>query len=47
MARRIDVSESLAYYHFRNKTGLLAAVIHDFYERLDDAVVAVFADGGE
>ena len=41
VARRIDVSESLAYYHFRNKAGLLAAVIHDFYERLDDAVVAV------
>lgn len=45
VAERVGVSESLAYYHFRNKAGLLAAVVHDFYERLDDAVVAVPFEG--
>ena len=41
VAERAGVSEGLAYYHFGNKAGLLAAVVRDFYERLDDAVMAV------
>lgn len=41
VAERAGVSEGLAYYHFGNKAGLLSAVVRDFYERLDDAVIAV------
>jgi len=41
VARRVGVSESLAYYHFKNKAGLLDAVIEDFYQRLDESVEAV------
>ncbi len=41
VARRVGVSESLAYYHFKNKAGLLDAVIEDFYQRLDESVAAV------
>lgn len=45
VARRAGVSEGLAYYHFGNKSGLLNAVVRDFYERLDEAVLAVSYDG--
>lgn len=41
VARRAGVSEGLAYYHFGNKAGLLDAVVRDFYDRLDEAVLAV------
>jgi len=41
VARRAGVSEGLAYYHFANKPGLLDAVVRDFYEQLDESVVAV------
>ncbi len=41
MARRAGVSESLAYYHFRNKAGLLDAMVEDLYERLDASITAV------
>ena len=41
VAELAGVSEGLAYYHFGNKAGLLDAVVRDFYERLDDAVMAV------
>ena len=41
VAGRADVSEGLAYYHFGNKSGLLDAVVRDFYERLDETVMAV------
>lgn len=41
VAERAGVSEGLTYYHFRNKAGLLDAVVRDFYQRLDDAVLAV------
>jgi AcrR family transcriptional regulator len=45
VARRAGVSEGLAYYHFGNKSGLLNAVVRDFYERLDEAVLAVPYEG--
>lgn len=45
VARRIGVSEGLAYYHFGNKAGLLDAVIQDFYERLDASIAAVPFEG--
>ncbi|MGB5812072.1 MAG: TetR/AcrR family transcriptional regulator [Polyangiales bacterium] len=41
VARRAGVSEGLAYYHFGSKAGLLDSVIRDFYDRLDEAVLAV------
>lgn len=41
VARRAGVSEALAYYHFRNKAGLLDAMVEDFYERLDGSIAAV------
>ncbi|MBO6636302.1 TetR/AcrR family transcriptional regulator [Parvibaculum sp.] len=45
VARRAGVSEGLAYYHFGNKAGLLNAVVKDFYERLDEAVLAIPYEG--
>ena len=45
MARRAGVSESLAYYHFKNKAGLLDAMVEDFYERLDESITAVPFEG--
>jgi AcrR family transcriptional regulator len=45
VARRAGVSEGLAYYHFGNKSGLLNAIVRDFYERLDEAVLAVPYEG--
>lgn len=35
LARRAGVSVGLAYHYFRNKAGLLAAVIGAFYDRYD------------
>ncbi|MBR0896066.1 TetR/AcrR family transcriptional regulator [Bradyrhizobium tropiciagri] len=37
VARRAQVSVGLAYHHFGSKAGLIAAVVEDFYERLDAA----------
>ena len=37
VARRAQVSVGLAYHHFGSKGGLIAAVVDDFYERLDQA----------
>ncbi|MEX0840187.1 MAG: TetR/AcrR family transcriptional regulator [Parvibaculum sp.] len=45
VAKRAGVSEGLAYYHFGSKSGLLNAVVKDFYERLDEAVLAVPYEG--
>ena len=45
VARRAGVSESLAYYHFRNKAGLLDAMVEDFYARLDESITAVPFEG--
>ena len=45
VARRAGVSESLAYYHFRNKAGLLDALVEDMYERLDESITAVPFEG--
>jgi AcrR family transcriptional regulator len=37
VARRAQVSVGLAYHHFGSKAGLIAAVVEEFYSRLDDA----------
>lgn len=37
VARRAQVSVGLAYHHFGSKAGLIAAVVEDFYGRLDAA----------
>lgn len=41
VARRAGVSIGLAYHHFGSKAGLLAAVVEDFYDRYDAAVIEV------
>ncbi|WGS23891.1 MULTISPECIES: TetR/AcrR family transcriptional regulator [unclassified Bradyrhizobium] len=38
VATRARVSVGLAYHHFGSKAGLIAAVVEDFYNRLDGAV---------
>jgi AcrR family transcriptional regulator len=37
VARRAQVSVGLAYHHFGSKAGLIAAVVEEFYSRLDEA----------
>jgi AcrR family transcriptional regulator len=37
VARRAQVSVGLAYHHFGSKAGLIAAVVEEFYGRLDTA----------
>ncbi|WP_050625577.1 TetR/AcrR family transcriptional regulator [Bradyrhizobium viridifuturi] len=37
VAKRARVSVGLAYHHFGSKAGLIAAVVEDFYQRLDEA----------
>ena len=36
VAKRAKVSVGLAYHHFGSKAGLIAAVVEDFYNRLED-----------
>lgn len=38
VAKRAQVSVGLAYHHFGSKAGLIAAVVEDFYNRLDQVV---------
>ena len=45
-ARRAGVSAGLPYRYFGTKTGLLDALVTDFYDRLDAAVIAKEFDGG-
>jgi AcrR family transcriptional regulator len=37
VAKRAQVSIGLAYHHFGSKAGLIAAVVEEFYNRLDEA----------
>ena len=37
VAKRAQVSVGLAYHHFGSKAGLIAAVVEEFYNRLDEA----------
>src|SRR6266700_493839 len=37
VAKRAKVSVGLAYHHFGSKAGLIAAVVEEFYNRLDEA----------
>jgi AcrR family transcriptional regulator len=37
VAKRAQGSVGLAYHHFGSKAGLIAAVVEEFYSRLDDA----------
>src|ERR1043166_8909652 len=37
VAKRAQVSVGLAYHHFGSKAGLIAAVVEEFYTRLDEA----------
>src|SRR5258708_33733960 len=38
VAKRAQVSVGLAYHHFGSKAGLIAAVVEEFYSRLDEEV---------
>jgi len=38
VARRAGVSTGLAYHHFGSKSGLVEAVVHDFYDRYDAVI---------
>ena len=38
VAKRAQVSVGLAYHHFGSKAGLIAAVVEEFYNRLDELV---------
>jgi AcrR family transcriptional regulator len=40
VARRAQVSVGLSYHHFGSKAGLIAAVVEEFYDRLDQAAFA-------
>lgn len=45
VAKSAGVSQGLAYHHFGSKEGLLSALVHDFYDRVEDAVLmAPFKD---
>lgn len=39
VAKAADVSAGLAYHHFGSKEGLLSAVVNDFYDRVENAVL--------
>lgn len=43
VAKRAQVSVGLAYHHFGSKAGLIAAVVEEFYHRLDEVA---FKDAG-
>ena len=39
VAKAAGVSQGLAYHHFGSKEGLLEAVVNDFYDRIESAVL--------
>ncbi|MEM9254811.1 MAG: TetR/AcrR family transcriptional regulator [Pseudomonadota bacterium] len=39
VAREAGVSQGLAYHHFGSKDGLIQAVVSDFYDRIEEAVL--------
>jgi TetR/AcrR family transcriptional regulator, cholesterol catabolism regulator len=43
IARRAGVSEGTLFLHFKNKLGLLSAMMHDFYTQLTENALAVRA----
>ena len=44
VAKAAGVSQGLAYHHFGSKEGLLSAVVNDFYDRVEDAVLMARLD---
>ena len=44
VARAAGVSQGLAYHHFGSKEGLLSAVVHDFYDRVEASVLMARLD---
>lgn len=47
VAKAAEVSQGLAYHHFGSKEGLLSALVHDFYDRAEDAVLMARFDDYE
>jgi AcrR family transcriptional regulator len=39
VAKAAGVSQGLAYHHFGSKEGLLSALVHDFFDRAEEAVL--------
>jgi AcrR family transcriptional regulator len=44
VAKAAGVSQGLAYHHFGSKEGLLSAVVEDFYDRVESAVLMAKLD---
>jgi len=44
VAKAAGVSQGLAYHHFGSKEGLLEAVVNDFYDRIESAVLMARLD---
>ena len=44
VAKAAGVSQGLAYHYFDSKEGLLSAVVNDFYDRVEDAVLMARLD---
>ncbi len=44
VAKSAGVSQGLAYHHFGSKEGLLSAVVNDFYDRVEAAVLMARLD---
>jgi AcrR family transcriptional regulator len=44
VAKAAGASQGLAYHHFGSKEGLLAAVVEDFYDRVEEAVLMARLD---
>jgi AcrR family transcriptional regulator len=47
VAKRAQVSVGLAYHHFGSKAGLIAAVVEEFYNRLDEVAFKGFKSPSE
>jgi AcrR family transcriptional regulator len=47
VAKRAQVSVGLAYHHFGSKAGLIAAVVEEFYGRLDEVAFKGFSSPSE
>ncbi|MBL4907327.1 MAG: TetR/AcrR family transcriptional regulator, partial [Sneathiella sp.] len=45
LAKRAGLSEGLAYHYFKNRAGVIAAVVDEYYDRYEEAVIDVRFDG--
>ncbi len=45
LAKKAGLSEGLAYHYFKNRAGVIAAVVDDFYDRFEERVIDIRFDG--